>query len=112
MIDCVAAGMVNAVYISRTRHMWRAEQICSDRVMPTLDAACASVRHSAGDGRQGAMKEGRSRAVRFSRHFDPDWLAGHVGFEPANPCAIYVTGNARQLRPRWAQPGGGDPSAF
>jgi hypothetical protein len=34
-----------------------------------------------------------------------DCLAGHIGFEPANPSARYLIGIARQLRLRWAQSG-------
>jgi hypothetical protein len=64
-------------------------------------------------------KPGRMGALCTSRHFaggplqgalETDWLAGHLGFEPANPSASYVIGIAWQLRLRWAQGCRRDPS--
>jgi hypothetical protein len=36
------------------------------------------------------VAEFRGRSA--SNALETDWLAGHVGFEPANPCAPYVIG--------------------
>ena len=33
-------------------------------------------------------------AAKYVRRWRPDWLAGHVGFEPANPAAGYLIGFA------------------
>jgi len=52
------------------------------------------------DGRPPWRKRyGWSRPLLFERtspfaRWRPDWLAGHIGFEPANPCASYLFGIA------------------
>jgi hypothetical protein len=40
---------------------------------------------------------------------ETDWLAGHIGFEPANPSASYLIGISWQLRLSRRKLGGGDP---
>jgi hypothetical protein len=48
-----------------------------------------------------AFPQGELAAVLRDFFLPPrDWLAGHFGFEPANPSASYLIGIAGQLRLR------------
>ena len=62
-----------------------------------------------GDTLPGGVLRARAIAVAVAQ-WRPDWLAGHVGFEPANPSASYLI----CLRTHWARgrpnPGGGERS--
>src|SRR5919198_6570956 len=55
------------------------------------------------EGTIGTISRALLRGLERTSSFGPDWLAGHIGLEPANPSASYLIGIAWQLRLRSAQ---------
>ena len=73
-----------------------------DKPVPVIRDTTAELYHQAGTGPV-CLKAGH-------KPWRLDCLTGHVGFEPANPSASYLTGIPWQLCLKECKPGGGDPS--